>query len=348
MDGAGSGDVGMTVRMVAEKFRKLKTAYDAKDDMAAEDVLDEVKQKIIFFPTFLNVSTPSPTRAQEILLVREIFEHGLLLSARKKDVEEMERYFNLLRTYYDDVEPSVVPESSVMHLIVGLNLMRLLVCHKIAEFHTELERIPADHQRNQYLRLCSKKDVEEMERYFNLLRTYYDDVEPSVVPESSVMHLIVGLNLMRLLVCHKIAEFHTELERIPADHQRNQYLRFAMQMERYLMEGSYNKLLHARGQAPSNEYVSVVELLEGTVRAEVSRCMPAAYSSISVQEASATLMIKSESDVRLIAERNGWKTSADGVQFEFSRDVDASKRELPFMQVLQQQIAFAADLQRVV
>jgi 26S proteasome regulatory subunit N12 len=275
MDGAGSGEVGMTVRMVAEKFRKLKTAYDAKDDIAAEEVLDEVKQKIIFFPTFLNVFTPSPTRAQEILLVREIFEHGLLLSARKKDVEEMERYFNLLRTYYDDVEPSVVPESSVMHLIVGLNLMRLLVCHKIAEFHTELERIPADHQ-------------------------------------------------------------------------RNQYLRFAMQMERFLMEGSYNKLLHARGQAPSNEYVSVVELLEGTVRAEVSRCMPAAYSSISVQEASATLMIKSENDVRLIGERNGWKTSADGVRFEFSRDVDASKRELPFMQVLEQQIAFAADLQRVV
>lgn len=275
MDQNSAGDVGMTVRIVAEKFRKLKAAYEAKDDVAAEDHLEDCKQKMIFFPTFLNVSASSATRAQEILLVREVLEHAVLLSARKKNVEEMERYFNMLRTYYDDVDVALVPESSVMHLIIGLNLMRLLVCHRIAEFHSELERM---------------------------------------APEN----------------------------------QRNQYLRFAMQLERYLMEGSYNKLLHARGQAPSNEYVSVVELLEGTVRAEVGRCMPAAYASITVQDAGATMMIKSEEDVRSIGERNGWKTSEDGLQFEFSRDVDATKRELPFMQILQQQIAFAADLQRVV
>ncbi len=35
-----------------------------------------------------------------------------------------------------------IPESERKWLIVGLNLLRLLVSNRIADFHTELETIP--------------------------------------------------------------------------------------------------------------------------------------------------------------------------------------------------------------
>lgn len=276
------GDIGITIRKVAELFQKLKSAYEAKDDIAAEDALEEVKTKIIFFPTFLNVNAPSPTRAQELLLVREILEHAVLLSARKKDLNEVERYFNMLQTYYRDITSDAA-------------------------------------------------------------------AGPAVVPESSIMYMIIGLNLMRLLISHRVAEYHSEFEKIDQQQQqRSAYIRFAAQMERYLMEGSYNKLLHARSQAPSNEYLPIVELLEGTVRQEVARCLPAAYGAISVADAKAMLMMRSDADVTSMAERCKWTQSADKSSYVFQRDVDASRRELPFMQILNQNIQFVAELQRVV
>lgn len=271
-----AGDVGITIRQVAELFMKLKSAYEAKDDYSAEEHLDEIKKKIIFFPTFLNVGVKSPNRAQEIILVREVLEHAVLLNARMKNVSEFERHFNMLQSYYNDTEAGVVPESAIMFLIIGLNLVRLLVVHRIAEFHSELEKIA------------------------------------------------------------------------PANH-RNSYILFAIQMERYLMEGSYNKLLHARTKAPSNEYMPIVEMLEGTVREEVGRCLPAAYGSISVEDAGKMMMLKSKEEVATFAKRQKWTTVDQGSSFLFAKDgLDTGKRDIPFQQILKQNIVFAAELQRVV
>jgi hypothetical protein len=63
------------------------------------------------------------------------------------------------------------------------------------------------------------------------------------LPESAYKYQLLGLNLLFLLSQNRVAEFHTELELLPADQiQSNVYIRHPLSLEQYLMEGSYNKV----------------------------------------------------------------------------------------------------------
>jgi hypothetical protein len=81
------------------------------------------------------------------------------------------------------------------------------------------------------------------------------------------MHMILGLNLMRLLAQNRIAEFHTELELIDARliHE-DVFIRHAVALEQSLMEGSYNKVVANRGTVPAPEFLFFVDILIDTIR----------------------------------------------------------------------------------
>ena len=271
------GDVAITVREVAALFEKLKKSFAAKDqDFECEETLAALKKKFIHFPTFLAPGAESATRVQEVMLVRETLEHALLLSARNKDLDVFESYFAQLRVYYHDTPAGDVPPSERRLMIVGLNLMRLLVSSRIAEFHSELERI-------------------EYSEHANL------------------------------------------------------FVRMPVQLERYLMEGSYNKLLNARSQVPSNEYLPIVEMLESTVRLEIAGCIPKTYPTLGLAQARKLLMLPDDAAAVAFGEKQGWEKAPGGKGFVFTTaDDSASRKEIPFKQMLAEHIEFAAQLQRVV
>src|SRR5689334_493651 len=73
----------------------------------------------------------------------------------------------------------------------------------------------------------------------------------NTIPFSERMYPILGLNLLRLLAQNRIADFHTQLETIdPEQIHTNAYIRHPVQIEQCLMEGSYNKVWHARKDVP--------------------------------------------------------------------------------------------------
>lgn len=271
-----TGDLGMTIRKVAEDLQKLKAAYDGKDSDKCEELLTAIKRRMILFPTFLNPFVGSATRSEELMLAREVLEMGVLVSARQKDLEGFDLYFSQLQLYYTDVDPKELPVSPQYMMLLGLNLVRLLVLSQIAKFHSELEKIPSDAQGG------------------------------------------------------------------------NPYIRFAVQLERFLMEGSYNKLLTSRKKAPSNEYIPVVEMLETTVRQEVANCIPHSYTILSVPAAKKILMVGSTEEVLQIGREHEWQLSADGNHFVFTREEDKAKKEIPFKEMIKQHISFVADLQNIV
>lgn len=86
------------------------------------------------------------------------------------------------------------------------------------------------------------------------------------IEKSSRFESITGLNLLFLLSSNLIAEFHTELELIPYDKHNNPYIKHSIQLEQYLMEGSYNKVLEAQDTAPSESYAYFMSVLLDTVR----------------------------------------------------------------------------------
>lgn len=271
-----TGDLGMTVRKVAEDLQKLKTAYDEKDGGKCEDQLAAIKRRMILFPTFLNPSAESKTKSEELMLAREVLEIGALSSARSKDLDGFDLYFTQLQSYYTDIDHSYLPVSPQYLMVLGLNLVRLLVLSRTAQFHSELQKIP----------LVAQAD--------------------------------------------------------------NQYIRFAVQLERFLMEGSYNKLLTARKKAPSNEYIPVVEMLESTVRQEVAKCIPRSYTTLSVAAAQKVLMVSSAEEVLQFGRDHGWQLSANGTSYDFTREEDLAKTSIPFAEVIMEDIAFAADMQNIV
>lgn len=66
-------------------------------------------------------------------------------------------------------------------------------------------------------------------------------------------------------MANRIAEFHTELELIPEQGMQNDLVRSAVQLEQWLMEGAYNKVLAAGSKLPP-EAGFAVEQLSATVR----------------------------------------------------------------------------------
>uniref|UniRef100_A0A5F9D2K0 26S proteasome non-ATPase regulatory subunit 8 n=1 Tax=Oryctolagus cuniculus TaxID=9986 RepID=A0A5F9D2K0_RABIT len=111
-----------------------------------------------------------------------------------------------------------------------------------------------------------RKDIPSFERYMAQLKCYYFDYKEQL-PESAYMHQLLGLNLLFLLSQNRVAEFHTELERLPArDIQTNVYIKHPVSLEQYLMEGSYNKVFLAKGNIPAESYTFFIDILLDTIR----------------------------------------------------------------------------------
>ena len=84
----------------------------------------------------------------------------------------------------------------------------------------------------------------------------------------------MGLNLLCLLAQNRVAEFHTELERLPANEiENNVYIRHPVSLEQNIMEGSYNKDLLAKGNVPAESYNFFLDILMDTVRNEIASCL---------------------------------------------------------------------------
>ncbi|KAI7989394.1 hypothetical protein LOK49_LG13G00924 [Camellia lanceoleosa] len=99
---------------------------------------------------------------------------------------------------------------------------------------------------------------------FFQLKPYYTDAHGHL-PPSPQEYPILGLNLLRLLVQNRIAEFHTELELLSASAMENNCIKHAL--EQSFMERPYNHVLSARQTVPHETYVYFMDLLPKTVRA---------------------------------------------------------------------------------
>jgi hypothetical protein len=102
---------------------------------------------------------------------------------------------------------------------------------------------------------------------------------------------VLGLNLLRLLVQNRTAEFHTQLELLPPDAHASAHVKHAVALEQHIMEGAYNKVLAARGAVPDASYAWFMDALAETVRDEIGACAEAAYASLSLAAAQALLRL---------------------------------------------------------
>ncbi|GMN31457.1 hypothetical protein TIFTF001_003265 [Ficus carica] len=177
---------------VSQLFERFKAAFVRKDFDTCTNLLSQLKVLLTGFRSLPPLFEDTPNAVHELTIARDIYEHAVVLSVKIEDQDAFERDFFQLKPYYTDA-------------------------------------------RNR-------------------------------IPPSPQEYPILGLNLLRLLVQNRIAEFHTELELLSSTALENPCIKHAVELEQSFMEGAYNRVLSARQTVPHETYVYFMDLLAKTVR----------------------------------------------------------------------------------
>ncbi|PVD26107.1 hypothetical protein C0Q70_13775 [Pomacea canaliculata] len=191
------------------------------------------------------------------------------------------------------------------------------------------------------------RDIPSFERYMAQLKCYYMDYKDNL-PESTFKYQLLGLNLLCLLSQNRLAEFHTELELLPAKElQTNVYIKHPVSMEQYLMEGSYNKVFLARGNVPADNYNFFIDILLNTIRDEIAGCIEKAYPKIAMSEAARMLFFDTQKPMTEYAQKRGWTSGSDGF-FYFQMEPKTTDEVIPAKMLAERTIEYARELEMIV
>ncbi|KAI8147126.1 cornichon protein-domain-containing protein [Fennellomyces sp. T-0311] len=190
------------------------------------------------------------------------------------------------------------------------------------------------------------KDIESFERYIAQLNTFYHDLA-SKLPPSQQMYPLTALNLLRLLSQNRLSDFHTALEGVDPDQlQTNPYIKQAVDLEQFLMEGSYNKVWSTRSSVQGEEFLFFYDILINTIRNEIASCSEKAYESLPLQDAGTLLFLKNTKELLNFAQERGWKVHPGEQMVYFGSDDNAAV-EIPQEQIITQTLVYARELELV-
>jgi len=198
------------------------------------------------------------------------------------------------------------------------------------------------------------EDIAAFDRYMSQLQTYYTDYA-DVLEESPYKYELMGLNLLCLLALSRNAEFHVSVEKLPVDVlQKNHYIRHPVQLEQFIMEGNYNKVILMKDNVPSKSYTFFINLLLQTIRSEIASCMEKAYEQISLKDCAKMLQLDSKDANKLIKER-GWTVKGTGakavVEFEGGESEGKAGQpgeEVPTEELAKMSITYAREMEQIV
>lgn len=196
------------------------------------------------------------------------------------------------------------------------------------------------------------EDVEQFERNFQVVKTYYDEFE-GILPPSQKKYSIIGLYLLYLLAFNKITEFHTEIELIPHSELSNVYIQVPMKMESYFVEGSYNMILTQKQNVPLQAYHFFINRFVDAIRYELARSSERAYESLSLKDMGKFFMINNQDELRLFIEQNNNK---DRVQWQINEQdkrvyfvlEKKEKKEIPSVKMINTTLDIATELNRII
>lgn len=120
--------------------------------------------------------------------------------------------------------------------------------------------------------------------------------------KSARMNQLIGLELLYLLATHQLAAFHVLLEQVDLD---NIYIKHVLEIESFLMEGSYNQVYSTRNNVPCAEYAVFMEMLLATIRLDIAACIQSAYTRIPLVSL-APLVFLPQQDVAGFVKQRGW------------------------------------------
>lgn len=160
------------------------------------------------------------------------------------------------------------------------------------------------------------RDEPEIHRLIAQLRPFYS--KELELPPSKSETKLVGLYLLLLVAKNEVAEFHSELETLD-NPERDPFLAYPVHLERWLMEGSYDRVWRAitqESQFPSPEFAIVAQSLVYTVRNEIALCIERAYDRLPLSNARHLLFLSSDQEIAdFVHEQQGWTINNGYIYF---------------------------------
>ncbi|KAI0836831.1 SAC3/GANP/Nin1/mts3/eIF-3 p25 family-domain-containing protein [Hypoxylon sp. FL0890] len=151
-------------------------------------------------------------------------------------------------------------------------------------------------------------------RYVSQLQPFYE--LPSTAANAIERNKVTGLYLLLLLTQGRYAEFHSELETLSTrakesgggEIEGDRYLGYPINLERWLMEGSYDRVWKSMKsrEVPSEEYGVFSEILTSQIRSEIASSSERAYPSLPLSSTKSLLFLESEGAVIDFARQRGW------------------------------------------
>jgi hypothetical protein len=108
-----------------------------------------------------------------------------------------------------------------------------------------------------------------------------------------------------------VADFHTHLEALSSHEQNNAFIKYPVQLERYIMEGNYAKALAER-RDPIFEVL--FRQLQGVVQAKQRATREETAASTSAQAAQPTLVaVDNASAMKILSNMIGYATDLERI-----------------------------------
>ncbi|KAF7122390.1 hypothetical protein CNMCM5793_000415 [Aspergillus hiratsukae] len=208
-------------------------------------------------------------------------------------------------------------------------------------------------------------DAQGFTRYYQQLQPFYDlersgTGSANVDTRSSQRSKITGLYLMLLLSMGDSTSFHTVLEGLVEEAslqgkrvEDDLYIKYPVDLERSLMEGSYDKVWRETNseRVPSEDFALFSNVLVGTIRSEIADCSEKAYPSLPISNAKNLLFLDSEGAVIDFAQQRGWVLRDGRIYFPVEPEAAARSEKdilVASSTVIENTIGYARELETIV
>lgn len=208
-------------------------------------------------------------------------------------------------------------------------------------------------------------DAHSFTRYYQQLQPFYDLERDStsgkkIDVKSSQRSKITGLYLLLLLSSGDGTSFHTVLEGLVEEASLKEksveddpYIKYPVDLERNLMEGSYDKVWRETNseRVPSEDFALFSNVLVGTIRSEIADCSEKAYPSLPISNAKNLLFLESEGAVMEFAQQRGWALRDGRIYFPVEPEA-ATRSEKDILvasgSIIENAIGYARELETIV
>ncbi|EPS45848.1 hypothetical protein H072_160 [Dactylellina haptotyla CBS 200.50] len=211
-------------------------------------------------------------------------------------------------------------------------------------------------------------DTEAFNRYYNYLQPFYK-VPANLIKPSQQEAKILGLYLLFLLSQGDAGGFHTALEVLNQEGkgdsengwQWGEYVRYPVTLERWLMEGSYDKVWEAtrKSKTPTEEFDVFTKILVSTLRQEIATSAQRAYPSLPISNAKNLLFLDTEKEVLQFSRERDWEVKDGRIYFPPEDEYDAAdvpdtasvaaaKSAIHSGTIIENTIGYANELEQIV